>query len=54
MKLKKAKVLIIGTGGLGAPAALYLAGAGIGQIGLMDADSVSLSNLQRQIIFGEN
>lgn len=53
IKLKSAKVLIIGAGGLGAPAALYLAGSGIGQIGLMDADSVSISNLQRQIIFGE-
>lgn len=54
LKLRDAKVLIVGAGGLGAPAALYLAGAGIGQIGLMDADSVSVSNLQRQIIFGES
>lgn len=53
LKLKKAKVLIVGAGGLGAPAAMYLAGAGIGQIGLMDADSISLTNLQRQIIFNE-
>ncbi len=53
LKLKKAKVLIVGAGGLGAPAAMYLAGAGIGQIGLMDADSVNLPNLQRQIIFNE-
>lgn len=49
-KLKNAKVLIIGAGGLGSPVALYLAGAGIGTIGIMDADTVSISNLQRQII----
>ena len=54
LKLKNAKVLIIGAGGLGAPAALYLAGAGVGTIGLMDADAVSMSNLQRQIIFSES
>lgn len=50
-KLKNAKVLIIGAGGLGSPAALYLAGAGVGKIGIMDADSVNISNLQRQIIY---
>jgi len=44
------KVLIIGAGGLGSPVALYLAAAGTGTIGLMDADTVSLSNLQRQVI----
>ena len=44
------KILIIGTGGLGAPAAMYLGAAGIGTIGLVDADTVDLSNLQRQII----
>lgn len=49
-KLKNAKVLIVGAGALGAPAALYLAGAGVGTIGVMDADSVSVSNLHRQII----
>lgn len=43
--LKNCKVLIVGTGGLGSPAALYLAGAGIGTIGLMDGDSVDTSNL---------
>ena len=49
-KLKDASVLIIGAGGLGSPVALYLAAAGIGTIGIADADTVSLSNLQRQII----
>ena len=49
-KLMNAKVLIIGAGGLGAPAALYLAAAGVGTIGIADADEVDLSNLQRQII----
>ena len=49
-KLLNAKVLIIGAGGLGAPAALYLAAAGVGTIGIADADEVDLSNLQRQVI----
>lgn len=49
-KLARAKVLIIGTGGLGSPAGLYLAAAGIGTIGLVDGDVVDLSNLQRQIL----
>ena len=50
VKLAKAKVLLIGAGGLGSPAALYLAAAGIGTIGLVDGDVVDLSNLQRQIL----
>ncbi|MBR4777341.1 MAG: HesA/MoeB/ThiF family protein [Lachnospiraceae bacterium] len=49
-KLLNAKVLIIGAGGLGTPAALYLAAAGVGTIGIVDADEVDLSNLQRQVI----
>ena len=49
-KIAQAKVLIVGAGGLGSPLALYLAAAGVGTIGLIDADTVDLSNLQRQII----
>lgn len=49
-RLKAAKVLVIGAGGLGSPALLYLAAAGVGTIGVIDDDTVSLSNLQRQII----
>jgi sulfur-carrier protein adenylyltransferase/sulfurtransferase len=51
LKLKAAKVLCIGTGGLGAPLGLYLAAAGVGRLGLVDFDSVDLTNLQRQILF---
>lgn len=50
LKLKGAKVLCVGTGGLGSPLAMYLAAAGIGQIGLVDADVVDFSNLQRQLL----
>ena len=50
MKLLKGKVLIVGAGGLGAPAALYLAAAGVGTIGIIDGDVVDITNLQRQII----
>ena len=54
IKLKNAKVLLIGAGGLGSPAALYLSGAGIGTLGLVDADVVDESNLHRQVIHTED
>ena len=51
-RLKRARVLVVGAGGLGSPIVLYLAAAGVGTIGIADADIVSLSNLQRQVIHG--
>ena len=51
-RLKSSSVLLVGTGGIGSPAALYLAAAGVGRIGLVDCDTVELSNLQRQVVFG--
>lgn len=53
-KLQRAKVLVVGAGGLGCPVLLYLAAAGVGTIAVADGDTVALSNLNRQIIFGEN
>jgi molybdopterin/thiamine biosynthesis adenylyltransferase/rhodanese-related sulfurtransferase len=52
LKLKSAKVLLIGTGGLGAPLGLYLTAAGVGHLGLVDFDVVDFTNLQRQVTFG--
>jgi len=53
-KLKNSSVLLVGTGGLGSPVALYLAAAGVGKIGIVDYDEVETSNLQRQIIHGSS
>jgi len=50
LRLRQARVLVIGAGGLGSPAAFYLAAAGIGTLGIIDPDKVELSNLQRQVI----
>ncbi len=54
LKLLKTKVLVVGAGGLGCPVLQYITGAGIGHIGIMDADNVSRSNLQRQILYTES
>lgn len=52
-RLKAARVAIVGLGGLGSPAAMYLAAAGVGTVGLIDGDRVDLSNLQRQVLYGD-
>ncbi len=52
--LQQAKILIVGMGGLGCPALQYLVGAGVGNIGIMDPDTISLSNLHRQLLYGES
>src|SRR5437660_2498850 len=51
LRLKRSSVLVVGLGGLGVPAAVYVASAGVGRVGVVDSDSVELSNLQRQFIF---
>ena len=54
IKLLDSKVLLIGAGGLGSPAAIYLAAAGVGQLGIIDFDDVDVSNLQRQVLHGNS
>src|SRR5262245_32734311 len=51
-RLKAARVLVIGAGGLGSPSSLYLAASGVGTLGIVDFDRVDISNLQRQVLFG--
>ncbi|MFN7964986.1 MAG: molybdopterin-synthase adenylyltransferase MoeB [Acidobacteriota bacterium] len=53
LRLKRAAVLLVGAGGLGSPAGLYLTAAGVGRVGLIDSDIVDASNLQRQVLFGD-
>ena len=53
-RLKNAKVLVVGAGGLGSPALMYLAAAGVGTLGIVEFDTVDESNLQRQIIHGQS